>query len=90
MQEAQAEPAPVVAPAAAAKRKLSYREARELERLPARIESLESELAALAAAMSDAGFYQQDPGAVTAHTRRMAEAQDELDTAYARWSELDG
>jgi ATP-binding cassette subfamily F protein uup len=89
--EAQAEAAPVVAaPATAARRKLSYKDARELEQLPARIESLEAELASLAAAMSDAGFYQQDPGAVAAHTRRMAEAQDELDTAYARWSELDG
>ncbi|WP_372013489.1 ATP-binding cassette domain-containing protein [Pseudoxanthomonas sp. 10H] len=83
--------APVAAPApAAARRKLSYKDTRELELLPARIEALEAELSALAAAMSEAGFYQQDPGAVAAHTRRMAEAQDELDTAYARWSELDG
>jgi ATP-binding cassette subfamily F protein uup len=83
-------PPPVAAPAAAAKRKLSYKDARELEQLPARIETLEAELATLASAMSDAGFYQQDPGAVAAHTRRMAEAQQELDTAYARWGELDG
>ena len=82
----------VAAPAAmpASKRKLSYKDARELEQLPARIDALEAELAALAAAMSDAGFYQQDAGTVTAHTRRMAEAQDELDAAYARWAELDG
>ncbi|GAB3516953.1 ATP-binding cassette domain-containing protein [Pseudoxanthomonas daejeonensis] len=71
------------------KRKLSYKDARELEQLPARIETLETELAALAAAMSDAGFYQQDPGAVAAHTQRMATAQSELDSAYARWADLD-
>ncbi|AKC85414.1 ATP-binding cassette domain-containing protein [Pseudoxanthomonas suwonensis] len=76
--------------ASGAKRKLSYKDARELEQLPARIEALEGELAALAAAMSDAAFYQQDAGAVAAHTQRMAAAQAELDAAYARWAELDG
>ncbi|KAF1698117.1 ABC transporter ATP-binding protein [Pseudoxanthomonas jiangsuensis] len=83
-----AAPAPVTAPMG--KRKLSYKEGRELEQLPARIDALEGELAQLAEAMSAAGFYQQDAGAVTAHTRRMAEAQAELDAAYARWAELDG
>jgi len=85
---AAAAPAPAVE--AAPKRKLSYKDARELEQLPGRIEALEAELAALAAAMTDAGFYQQDPGQVTAHTQRMSAAQAELDAAYARWSELDG
>ena len=82
-----ATPAPVPA---AGKRKLSYKDARELEQLPARIEALEGELAQLAEAMSSAGFYQNDPGQVTAHARRMAEAQQALDAAYARWAELDG
>lgn len=77
-------------PAPAGKRKLSYKEGRELEQLPARIDALEGELAQLAEAMSSAGFYQQDAGAVTAHTARMAQAQAELDAAYARWAELDG
>ncbi|MBN8225181.1 MAG: ATP-binding cassette domain-containing protein [Xanthomonadales bacterium] len=77
-------------PSAGAKRKLGYRESRELEQLPARIEALEGELSALAAAMSEAGFYQQVPAQVAAHTRRMALAQEELDAAYARWAELDG
>ena len=82
---------PAPAPAApGARRKLGYKDARELEQLPARIESLEAELAALAAAMAAAGFYQNDPGQVTAHARRMAEAQQALDAAYARWAELDG
>jgi len=40
--------------------------------------------------MSDPGFYQQDPAAVTAHGKRMADAQAGLDAAYARWNELDG
>ena len=40
------------APLAPAKAKLSYKDARELEQLPARIDALEAELATLAAAMS--------------------------------------
>jgi ATP-binding cassette subfamily F protein uup len=86
-----AAPATTAAPAAApARRKLSYKDARELEQLPGRIEALESELAALAEAMSDPGFYQGDAASVAARTERMAQAQAELDSAYARWAELDG
>ena len=81
---------PAAVPVPAGKRKLSYKEGRELEQLPARIDALEGELAQLAEAMSSPGFYQQDAGAVTAHTARMAQAQAELDAAYARWAELDG
>ena len=76
--------------AAAGKRKLGYREARELEQLPARIDALEAELAGLGAAMSEPGFYQRDPTQVAAHTRQLAQAQQALDQAYARWAELDG
>ena len=76
--------------AAAPKRKLSYKDARELEQLPAQIESLEGALATLTAAMSDADFYQQDPDQVAAHTLRLVQAQQELDAAYARWDALDG
>jgi ABC transport system ATP-binding/permease protein len=86
-----AAPAQLAVPAAesAPRRKLSYKDARELEQLPARIESLETELAGLTGSMADPAFYQQDAGAVAAHTRRMSDAQRELDLAYARWAELD-
>ena len=77
-------------PSAASRRKLGYREARELEQLPARIDALEAELAGLGAAMSEPGFYQRDPTQVAAHTRQLAQAQQALDQAYARWAELDG
>src|SRR5690606_3344355 len=87
---APAQPAAAEAASAPARRKLSYKDARELEQLPGRIEALETEPASLAAAMSDPAFYQQDPGAVAAHGKRMGDAQAELDAAYARWSELDG
>jgi ATP-binding cassette subfamily F protein uup len=77
-------------PAAPAKRRLSYKEQRELEALPARIEALETALAALAAELSEAGFYSRGAAAQAAHHARMAELQAELDGAYARWAELEG
>ncbi|WP_305804562.1 ATP-binding cassette domain-containing protein [Stenotrophomonas sp. YIM B06876] len=82
--------APVVTVAAAApKRKLSYKEARELEQLPLKIETLEGEVGAMTATMNDPAFYQRDAAAMAAHTRKLTEVQAELDAAYARWSELD-
>jgi len=74
---------------AAAKRKLSYKDARELEELPARIEALEARIATLGAAMQAPGFYQQDGARIVAHNSELAALQLELDTAYARWAELD-
>ncbi|MGD6649365.1 ATP-binding cassette domain-containing protein [Xanthomonas citri pv. citri] len=83
--------APVAAvPAdAAAKRKLSYKDARELEQLPALIETLEQQVATLTEAMNEPAFYQRDSAAMAAHTTALGDAQKQLDAAYARWSELD-
>ena len=72
------------------KRKLSYKDARELEQLPARIERLESDIAARSEAMNDPAFYQQDSTAIVQANETLAKLQAELDTAYARWAELDG
>ncbi|WP_296279671.1 ATP-binding cassette domain-containing protein [Pseudoxanthomonas sp.] len=77
-------------PVAAAKRKLSFKEARELEQLPARIETLETDIAARTAAMNDAAYYQQAPADLQRANDELAARQAELDLAYQRWSELDG
>lgn len=90
---ASAAPAAAATPAAAPaapKRKLSYKDARELEQLPARIEALETRVAELTAHMHDPSFYRGDRAAVAAHNSRLAEAQADLDAAYARWNELEG
>jgi ABC transport system ATP-binding/permease protein len=84
---AHAAPAP---PPAQRPRKLGYRDARELEQLPARIEALESRLAELTAAMQDPGFFQRESGEVARDSDALAQAQAELDAAYARWAELEG
>jgi ATP-binding cassette subfamily F protein uup len=74
----------------AAKRKLSFKESRELESLPALIEALEAEVESLTAALSDPSFYSRDASVITAHNAKIADAQARLDAAYSRWSELDG
>jgi ATP-binding cassette subfamily F protein uup len=74
---------------APAKRKLSWKEARELEALPARIEELETDLAAMSARLEDPGFYRQDSAAIVAAHAEMATRQAELDDAYARWQALE-
>ena len=83
-----AAPGPAAEPAKA-KRKLSYKDARELEQLPVRIEQLEADIAAKTTAMNEPGFYQQDNAAIVRANDALSAVQAELDAAYARWSELD-
>ena len=78
------------APAATpAKRKLSFKEQRELEQLPLRIEQLETDIATRSEAMNDPAFFQQDSATIVKANEALAVVQAELDGAYARWSELD-
>ena len=79
----------VVPSAAATKRKRSYKEQRELEQLPLRIEAFEIQIATLTAQMNDPAFYQRDGAAITAHHATLAQVHADLDAAYARWSELE-
>jgi ATP-binding cassette subfamily F protein uup len=82
-------PAPSVASPAPAKRKLSYKDARELAELPPRIEALDARIAALGVRMQEPTFYQQDAATIVATNSEVAMLQAELDAAYARWQELD-
>ncbi|EXJ15137.1 ATP-binding cassette domain-containing protein [Imhoffiella purpurea] len=69
--------------------KLSYKETRELEDLPGRIESLESEQAELHARMSDPALYQGDPSEVVRVKERLAEVDAILQESYVRWEALE-
>ena len=69
-------------------RKLSYKETRELEALPARMEALEAEIAEIEAALSDASIYAKDNARATALSVRLPLAREELDGAETRWLEL--
>ncbi len=76
-------------PKAPAKRKLNYKDARVLEQLPLRIESLETTLGELTARSNDAAFYLGDAATIAAHNAELAKLQLELDAVYVRWSELE-
>ncbi len=82
---ASAAPAP-----ATPKKKLGFKDQRELEQLPGRIEQLEADIAARTAAMSEPAFFQRDAAAIVAANEALAALNAQLETAYARWSELDG
>ena len=73
----------------ARRRSLSYKEQREFDALPARIEQLESDKAGLDALVADPAFYGRDHGAVRDTLARVARLGDEIDAAYARWAELE-
>jgi len=82
-----ANPAP---PPKVEKKKLSYKDQRELEQLPARIEALEGELAGVQGALSAPDFYQRPKEEIEAVLKQAADIQQQLDAAYERWSALDG
>jgi ATP-binding cassette subfamily F protein uup len=83
------ESAQPAAQAAPRKRKLSYKQSRELEALPQRIEELEAQVAVLGARLQDPSFYQQGGAAIVATNGELATLQSELDAAYRRWQELE-
>jgi ATP-binding cassette subfamily F protein uup len=60
--------------------KLSYNEQRELDALPARIDALEKEIAAIEADLVAGKIYTSE---------RLAPAQEELEAAVERWAELE-
>jgi ABC transport system ATP-binding/permease protein len=75
--------------AASVRKKLSYIEQREFDRLPERIEALESEQQRLNAAMAHPDFYKETAENIRQTMARLEELQTELLDAYALWDELD-
>ncbi len=70
-------------------RRLTYNEKLELEKLPERIEALETEQQRHHDAMSAPDFYQQDRSAIVEATDRLKAVERELAEVYARWEELE-
>ena len=80
--------APSAAAEPSAARKLSYKETRELESLPGRIEALETEIAEIESTLADPSIYAKDNARAVAMTARLPQAREELDAAETRWLEL--
>jgi ATP-binding cassette subfamily F protein uup len=69
--------------------RLSYKEQRELDGLPARIEALAREIAELEGRLADPSLYGRDPDAFDRSARRLEAARAELEAAELRWLELE-
>ena len=76
-------------PAKTAPAKLSYKEQKELESLPGKIEQLETEQAGIHAELADAGIYRNNPELVKSHQQRLADIETELMLALERWEALE-
>ncbi len=81
------EDAPPPAPAPT-KAKLTYKDQRDYDMLPARIEALLAQIARDETALHDPALYTRDPARFAALTKAIEAAQAEKDAAEERWLEL--
>ncbi|MCP3726727.1 ATP-binding cassette domain-containing protein [Paraburkholderia sp. CNPSo 3272] len=69
--------------------KLSFKEQRELEELPRRIEALETEQKTIGAKIEDGSIFAKDAAEGTRLTERYAAIEEQLLVALERWEELE-
>jgi ATP-binding cassette subfamily F protein uup len=86
-----AEPAPAAAAAAPAapKKKLSYKEQRELDELPKLIAALEDEQTALNVQLSDPDFYKKNAAEAKRVNARIEQIEGELLEALEKWEAIE-
>jgi ATP-binding cassette subfamily F protein uup len=70
-------------------KKLSFKERKEIETLPGRIESLESGIRELHEAMAEPSFYRKDRDEIARLRTKLEDLERDLAVAYARWETLD-
>ena len=80
--------APPPPPPPPKKGKLSYKDQRDYDLLPGRIEELLAQIAQDEAALSDPALYSKDPARFAALTKAIEAARAEKDAAEERWLEL--
>ncbi len=71
------------------KKKLSYKVQRELDLLPAKIETLEGEIKELETTMAAPDFYKQSADESQSIIETLAKKNEELNAALERWAELE-
>jgi len=76
-------------PGAERPRKLSFKEQRELQELPLRIQALEAEQTRLNADMNDPEFFRRDPSAMRAAPARLEAIESELLELLEKWEALE-
>ena len=77
-----------VAPSAAKKVKLTYKDQRDYDLLPKRISEIDAEIAAAEKEMSDSALYSQKPARFAELTAKTESLRTEKDAAEERWLEL--
>lgn len=70
-------------------KKLSYKLQLELEQLPGEIEAMERRLEALQEEINSPEFFKQDAQHTRQSLEQLSALQQKLETAYARWDELE-
>ena len=80
----------VKADTVSAAKKLSYKDQRELDALPAQIETFEEKISSLHKLMESDGFYKQEKDQIKKVQDQLAEAEAGLSHCYSRWEELEG
>jgi ATP-binding cassette subfamily F protein uup len=73
----------------AAPSKLSFKEQKELETLPSRIDALETEIRQVESQLASPAFYREGAEVLRATVSRLEALQAELGEAYRRWEALD-
>ena len=71
------------------KKKLSFKEKRELENLPGQIDTLENLIDDLQQQVNQGDFFSQEQALTNKILNQLAETESKLEVAYARWQELD-
>jgi ATP-binding cassette subfamily F protein uup len=70
-------------------KKRSYKVQRELDKLPAEIERLETEIGAISEQMNKPDFYQAERSVTAATEKNLATVQEQLNHCYQRWEQLE-
>ncbi len=81
-------PTPQSLPASGRGGKLSYKDQRDLDRLPAEVDRLEREIAATETLLHDPDLYTKNPARFAELTRQAATLRDAKDAAEMRWLEV--
>ena len=83
--------APAHSANASPRRRLSYKEQRELAALPARLQQLEADKQGIDAELAQGALYRGGDGqdALHARLRQLAALMTEIEAGYARWAELE-
>ena len=69
--------------------RLTFKERREIEELPERIEGIEARIEALHAKLADPAFYREPSATIAGARRALGEIEGELERTFERWQELE-